>query len=80
MNAQSKLIITVTSAEGRPTFSVPGDTARVRIAALIRQRFGMQTGDGWALPHSFCGALLPALQYDPPQVSFLVQRGHHRVV
>ena len=89
-NSNSKLIVTVLSQTGAPTFEVDGDQTMHQLRRTVARRFGMQVqsdgrGGHFALPHSFSAVLRPAPVSVPAPVdrhepTFLVQRGHFRVV
>jgi hypothetical protein len=78
--AETRLILTVTSAEGKPTLNLPGSLPAHEVGKIVRDRFGMQTsGNTPAIAHSYCGALVPP----PPTqkactISILTRRGHLR--
>jgi hypothetical protein len=79
----TKLIITVTSAEGQPTLVLPGSLSTDEVRRVVRDRFGLQNvGNSPALPHNFCGAIVPppAPNPGPATISMLTYRGHLRVV
>ncbi len=87
-NSNSKLIVTVLSQTGAPTFEVDGNQTMHQLRRTVARRFGLQLqSDGrgglFALPHSFSATLSPApasLPVERREPSFLVQRGHFRVV
>ena len=56
----TKLIVTVTSVPGQPTLEFYGELSNEQIATAVRNRFGVQENGVWALPHNFCGALVPS--------------------
>jgi hypothetical protein len=79
----TRLIITVTSAKGQPTLTLPGHLSTRQVGDIVRGRFGMQTdGNSPAIPHSYCGAIVPppAPREGPSLPAMLSQRGHFRVV
>lgn len=88
-NSNSKLIVTVLSQSGAPTFEVDGDQTIQQLRRTVARRFGMQLqsdgrGGVFALPHSFSARLTPLVPVSLPiefqEPGFLVQRGHFRVV
>lgn len=88
-NLASKLVVTVTSVPGQPTLEFDGELSNEQIARIVQNRFGVQENGVWAMPHSFCGAIVPTpahLRHDPSglshphQLPFLTRPGHNRVV
>ena len=56
----TRMIITVTSVEGQPTLDLPGSLTGHEVRKIVRERFGLQAcGNTPAIPHSFCGAMVP---------------------
>ncbi len=79
----SKLIITVTSAKGQPTFTTSAETSPEELRKIVRNRFGLQTaGDAPGVPHSYCGSLVPPAppSSGPQTISLLSKRGHLRAL
>jgi hypothetical protein len=81
----SQLIITVTSAEGRPRLALPPSTTTDQVREIVARSYGMNAAPGtWMRPHDFCGQIVPppADQVErrtaPQAVPFLSQRGHLR--
>jgi hypothetical protein len=79
----TRMIITVTSVDGRPTLDLPGNLPAHEVGKIVRKRFGLQAiGNAPAIAHSYCGTLVP-----PPApsevtrtITMLSKRGHLRVV
>ena len=81
----SQLIITVTSAEGRPRFALPASTSTDQVREIVARSYGMNAApDTWMRPHDFCGQIVPPpaeqveRQHAPQAMPFLSQRGHLR--
>lgn len=87
----TKLIVTVTSVPGQPTLEFDRELSNEQIADIVLKRFGVQDNDVWALPHNFCGALVPtppefdrtsdrSILTPPPSNPFFMQPGHLRAI
>jgi len=84
---QNTLLITITTAQGRPTIEVPASSSHTAISKIVRRLFGAQDNQGTlSLPHSYCGKLtkdvsVPVLSASAlsQDQKYLVQPGHLRV-
>lgn len=85
----AKLIVTVTSVRGQPTLEFDRELSNEQIADIVLKRFGVQESEVWALPHNFCGVLVPTPpELDrtsehftpPPSNPFFMQPGHLRAI
>jgi hypothetical protein len=79
----NQLIVTVTTAAGKPTFSASDSLSVDDLRTIVRDRFGMQVADNsHAIPHSFCAGLVPAPSkgHAPRTISLLVNPRHLRAI
>jgi hypothetical protein len=77
------LIVTVTTAAGKPSFNASASLTVEELRTIVRNRFGMQAHDDChAIPHSFCAGLVPtpAKTDGPRPVSMLINPGHKRAI
>ena len=56
---KNQLIVTVTSAEGQPSFTVSAGLSTAEIRRIVRDRFHLQcNGSAPGIPHSFAARLV----------------------